>query len=112
MKLYTLLFSAVFAFASVVHTSLAVDELVDPWTPGSPYEDLTMMVGDTITFAWTGTHNVYLLYSDSCDSNGALEIGTASPTTYTFVDADAAPEGTEHYFFCAVGGHCAAGKWA
>lgn len=41
-----------------------------------PYKPMTAAVGDTVSFAWGGSHNVYLHPSGSCNTRGASLIGT------------------------------------
>ena len=48
-------------------------------------------VGDTITFQWSGNHNVYTHVnkpSGSCSKTGAILVGTTSGTKYTFKSSD------------------------
>ena len=71
------------------------------------YEDTTAQVGDTITFTWSSTHNVYMHPSGTCDSEGAILIGETSPVTYTFT-ADDVDE--DLFFICGIPGHCDAGQ--
>jgi hypothetical protein len=70
------------------------------------YEAMQVSVGDTITFTYSSSHNVYLHPSGSCDQNNAELVGDtdAGSVTYTF---DAA--GT-YTFACNVGSHCNQGQ--
>ena len=66
--------------------------------------------GDTISFTWTGEHNVYRMKgADSissypCDFAGASFLGSASPVEYVVGDEAAM------YFSCEISDHCGAGQ--
>jgi hypothetical protein len=110
--------SSIFAllpFAMMTRSSLGEDLTIGDWTipsNGSPYPPVEINVGDTITFSWTGTHNVQINPSMSCDMTDTVVVGDTSPTSYTFVDADGSSDGTTHLFVCGIGNgaHCEAGK--
>merc|ERR1712194_301460 len=70
------------------------------------YEDMTAVVGDTVTFDWTGTHNVHTHPTGTCDTAGAVLVSDASPASYTFTEAGTIT------FSCDVsnGAHCDAGQ--
>jgi hypothetical protein len=71
------------------------------------YPGQSAIVGDTITFTWTGNfHNSYLHPSLSCSEDGRIEVGTSSPATYTFTEADGTAEGNILLFACDAGNHC------
>jgi len=88
--------------------SFAEENIVIAWSI-SEYDDMTANVGDTITFNWSFTHNVYIHPSGTCNENGSriLQGGISSGATYTFTEADA---GTEVVFACQIFGHCNAGQ--
>ena len=96
---------------NVAAETLTVDNWIIP-SDGGPYPPMDANVGDTIEFTWTGTHNVQINPSMSCDFEGTVLLGSDSGTSYTFVEADGSAEGTEHLFVCGVGAgaHCNAGK--
>jgi plastocyanin len=72
------------------------------------YQPQTAKVGDTITFNWSGFHNVFIHPSGTCDANGSIEVGTSTGSSYTFTSDDVG----EVVFACDVygGGHCNAGQ--
>ncbi|XP_057768887.1 umecyanin-like [Salvia miltiorrhiza] len=65
-------------------------------------------VGDTITFSWTGTHNVAQVTKDGYDNCSATSnlgpVQTVSP--YNFILNSTEP----YYFICTVGDHCSNGQ--
>ena len=69
--------------------------------------ELTVAAGDTITFMWSGDHNVYKLADAaayaSCDFAGATDVGSISPVTV-------AVGTTEEWYACQIGGHCVVGQ--
>lgn len=86
---------------------------VDPWNipeDEKPYPARSAVVGDTITFTWTGNfHNVFLHSSLNCNEHWRIEVGTSSPASYTFQEEDGSPEGNVLFFSCDVGNHCERG---
>ena len=64
----------------------------------------TASVGDTATFNWFGTHNVFLHPTGTCDAAGATEVGSTSGAVYTFTAAGS------FTFACEVGQHCESGQ--
>jgi plastocyanin len=78
--------------------------------PYSGQKEFVASVGDTMIFRWAqGTHNVYLHPTGSCDTSGAVLVGTTPATSYTFTEADG---GTTMFFACDIGdgSHCRAGE--
>lgn len=71
------------------------------------YEDVTVQVGDTITFTWETGHNVQIYPSGSCDAAGAILVGDTPPVVYTFAEEDV---DQELFFTCSIDGHCDAGQ--
>ena len=72
--------------------------------PSLPSRNAT--VGDTIIFNWQGSsHEVYIHVNDTCDMEGRIEVGTTSPATYTFKEADIG----DMVFACDIGFHCEVG---
>jgi hypothetical protein len=57
----------------------------------------TASVGDTVTFSWGGTHNVFLHPTGTCDATGATVVGSSSGAVYTFAAAGS------FTFACEVG---------
>merc|ERR1719343_1972125 len=65
-------------------------------------------------FRWAqGSHNVFIHPTMSCTLDGAIPVGFASGTEYTFVEADGSPDGTDMFFSCDIGdgAHCRAGQF-
>lgn len=62
----------------------------------------------SVTFEWTGGHNVELMASEeaynNCDFTGAAALGSSSGVQVTGND------GEVHYYACSVGSHCASGQ--
>ena len=83
------------------------------WTKGfsgqASDQALTVAEGDTITFTWSSTHNVYKLAGSteygSCSFTGATQqgTGTAGPVSVTVGS-------TDEYFACQVNSHCIGGQ--
>lgn len=87
----------------------ANDLVIGPseWTLDSTVlpRNLVATVGTTIMFSWSGTHNVYIHPSGTCDENGAIPVADGSVTSgsYTFTDSDV---GKNIYFACDIASHC------
>ena len=81
------------------------------WAMSMSPQAASVLVGDTVTFSWSGYHNVHEV-SDagafaSCDTSGGTQLAPpSSGGTHSIVMSTA---GT-FYYVCAVGGHCAAGQ--
>jgi hypothetical protein len=71
-----------------------------------PYEPQSAKVGDTITFNWSGTHNVYIHPTETCDSAGSTVVGVSSGALYTFTSEDVGAV----VFACDVSSHCEDGQ--
>merc|ERR1719199_1777184 len=71
-----------------------------------PLDGAVVKVGDVLNFVWSGSHNVLLHPSGSCDDAGAVYLGASSPLRY-----EVESEGL-HTFACDVGGgvHCQVGQ--
>ena len=69
-------------------------------------------VGDTIVFAWNGSHNVFIHPSGSCDQTDRIFVGNQPQSSYTFTEADGSADGNELFFACDIanGAHCRVGK--
>ena len=83
------------------------------WTYSEPQDEITALVGDTITFTYTGTHTVYAMASeeayDSCDFTGAKYVGgNVGNSPFEMCTADFSP-GT-YYLACRIGSHCLFGQ--
>jgi len=82
------------------------------WTKGfsgnAADRELTVASGDTITFTWSGEHNVYKLADAaafaSCNFAGATNMGSISPVTITVAATD------NEWYACKVDGHCVANQ--
>ena len=87
----------------------AADAAIDWFIPeGNSLPSQTFTVGDTITFNWTGIHNVLIHPTGTCDRNDAIDFdppGTVSGAQYTFTEDDVG----EIVFACDVSDHCADG---
>jgi plastocyanin len=94
--------SSLLATVVVAQESIVVDWIIP--SDGETLADVTAFVGDTVQFDWSGTHNVYLHPSMSCDRTGSSVVATTSGSIYTLVEA-----GT-YYFACHVGSHCDLGQ--
>ena len=70
---------------------------------------LSADAGETVTFDWTGTHDVWLMADqaayDSCSFTGATEIHSTSVKT-----GDVAGLGETKYYACSVVDHCNEGQ--
>ena len=67
------------------------------------YEPESVQVGDTVTFAFSSSHNVFIHPSGDCDEAGRIDFGgTSSPASYTFAEEDIG----EMIFACDIGSHC------
>merc|ERR1711865_588316 len=79
------------------------------WTKGfsgnAADREIAIASGDTITFTWSGEHNVYKLANAaafaSCDFAGATHMGSISPVTV-------AVGTTDEWYACQILGHCMA----
>jgi len=69
-----------------------------------PLNGAVVKVGDVLNFVWSGSHNVLLHPSGSCDDAGAVYLGGSSPLRYE-VESDGL-----HTFACGVGVHCQVGQ--
>jgi len=99
MKLAAFLLSACHFLVTAV---VALNDTIgtDEWRFGTNLADRSYNVGDTVTFEWTGTHNVYIHPSGDCSTDGAIEVGETSPTSYTFTAVGNVT------FACDVPNHC------
>eukprot|EP00751_Fragilariopsis_kerguelensis_P027413 CAMPEP_0170873076 /NCGR_PEP_ID=MMETSP0734-20130129/27118_1 /TAXON_ID=186038 /ORGANISM="Fragilariopsis kerguelensis, Strain L26-C5" /LENGTH=331 /DNA_ID=CAMNT_0011253327 /DNA_START=37 /DNA_END=1033 /DNA_ORIENTATION=+ len=93
--------------AVVTAETIVITDWVIPYT--GP-KTLDAIVGDTIEFQWEGFHNANIHPTNDCSRAGSFDVGTASPASYTFTEMDGSPEGTDIYFACDVGQHCANGQ--
>ena len=80
----------------------------------SSFSSYNVTVGDKLSFRYTGSHNVYKMASkaayDSCDFDGATELGSTSVgggtgDTPNLYEAVVTTAGTL-YLACQVGSHC------
>lgn len=78
------------------------------WTQGPSYPDLAILVGDTVTFTFSSSHNVYEFPDqqafNACNFTLSDEIGSSGPLTVPF------PEAGTRFFGCEVGSHCSSGN--
>jgi len=112
----TTLLSLLLVLVVAVHTAplaQAINIEISGWElPYNGPKAVDANVGDTITFQWDAGHNVYIHPTMDCNLDGAILVGTESPTEYTFTAEDASVEGTDMYFSCDIGdgAHCKAGQ--
>lgn len=86
----------------------AVNHVVDGWTPqGNPFTPIEAIVGDTVTFIWTGNHNVHKLILDDCATSTENMIVSVSDTAILISASDA---GSSFIFACGVANHCERGQ--
>jgi len=106
------LLSLLLVLAGALHTAtlgeaknIEIADWVLPYTGPTAVE---ATVGDTITFQWPQGHNVYIHPTMDCNLEGAILVGTESPTEYTFTAEDVG----DLYFSCDIGdgAHCKAGQ--
>jgi len=96
----------------VLHTATIAQakniEIADWLLPYTGPTAVEATVGDTITFQWPQGHNVYIHPTMDCNLEGAILVGTESPTEYTFTAEDVG----DLYFSCDIGdgAHCKAGQ--
>ena len=78
-------------------------------TPAPTPNTLPAAAGETVTFTWTDTHDVWLMPDqaayDSCTFTSATEIHSTSVKT-----GDVAGLGETKYYACHVGSHCESGQ--
>jgi len=94
-----------FPIVSMISPIITVDWNIPS---GSSLPDMDVMVGDTVGFEWSFTHNVYKHPAGDCGLPGRLFVGNVSPATYTFTEEDAT--NGEVVFACDVGNHCENGQ--
>jgi len=110
-KFLSLLSVLVVAQLASVADAVTID-VADWVVPYNGPKEWQASVGDTITFIWSGGHNVLIHPTMSCDTEGAIFIGNQPGASYTFAEADGSAEGTEHFFSCDIGdgAHCRFGQ--
>ena len=78
-------------------------------TPAPTPNTLSAAAGETVTFTWTDTHDVWLMPDqaayDSCTFTSAKEIHSTSVKT-----GDVSGLGETKYYACHVGSHCESGQ--
>ena len=79
--------------------------------PSSGTTTATAAAGETVTFTWTDTHDVWLMadetHYNNCDWDGAKEIHSTSAAGKT---GDVSGLGETKYYACHVGSHCESGQ--
>ena len=99
------------AILSTVGVVNAETFVISDWVlPYNGPQTIDAKVGDTIEFNWVGFHNANIHPTNTCSMDGSINISNASPASYTFTEEDGSPGGTEMFFACDVGQHCAAGQ--
>ena len=97
-----------FTFVFLQAKVQAVNHIVNGWSPqGGPYPSIDAAAGDTITFVWTGNHNVHRLSVDNCVTTSQNLITSISNTPIPINAVDA---GSTFFFACGVGNHCESGQ--
>jgi plastocyanin len=96
--------SSSFFFGGVAAETFDIEWFI-PGSGGS-LPDVTVKVGDTLNFVWSGTHNVYIHPNQDCSLDGSTEVGGTSPATYEITDANVPAV----YFACQIGPHCSLGQ--
>ena len=106
--------------ALIVNTSSRqgpVNYIINNWF--SPYigpRTLDFVVGDSLEFRWDaatkGSQNVFIHPSGTCDDTDSIEVGRASPATYTFTAADLGKVAADAEIFFATefGTECEGGQ--
>jgi plastocyanin len=102
MKIILLLISVLLPF--VTGADIPIDWTF-PTSPATSLPSRTAFVGDTITFNWDGSHNVFIHPTKTCSTRGSISVGRSSGVKYTFTKADIG----DMVFACDVGTHCTLG---
>ena len=85
------------------------------WQLSPPQTTYYVAVGDTVTFSWSGIHNVLEAPDqtayDACDVSGATAVSSGASTSASVSFPTVADVGTK-YYYCTVGGgsHCSSGQ--
>ena len=81
------------------------------WVIPMDPQTLSVATGDTVTFAWSGYHNVYSVSTqaefDGCTRTDATELAPSSSGGSYSITLDT--PGT-FFYICEVGGHCESGQ--
>uniref|UniRef100_A0A7N1A352 Phytocyanin domain-containing protein n=1 Tax=Kalanchoe fedtschenkoi TaxID=63787 RepID=A0A7N1A352_KALFE len=103
----------VLAFAAAAVPGLATDYTVGDsagWAIGTDYDTWasgkTFKVGDNLVFKYTGGHTVDEVKSadySSCTTGNSISTDSSGSTTIPLKTAG------DHYFICAITGHCSSG---
>jgi plastocyanin len=84
------------------------EPVVVDWDLGMDPQTLSVAAGTTVTFSWTGGHNVYAMPDETdfnnCDFGSSTNLGSTSG-----VSVDPA-DGSTKYYGCEVGSHCIMGQ--
>lgn len=79
------------------------------WTFGGSFPDMNVAPGDTVTWTYAPSHNVWEFPEETafnnCDFNLATMVGASDESPLAVIFSE---EGTR-YFGCAVGSHCSSG---
>eukprot|EP00980_Cylindrotheca_fusiformis_P014450 scaffold3857_cov127-Cylindrotheca_fusiformis.AAC.7 len=104
------MFKQTILFAVLALTGLAgAENATITWTSGTTYEGKQASVGDTVTFEYSTSHNVYIHPTGNCSEADKILVGgnEDSPASYTFAESDA---GNTITFACDTGSHCEGGQ--
>jgi hypothetical protein len=87
LKLATLL-----PLLALFKSAFGQDRILDWFLPYDPpsYDDITMYAKDTLTFNYTGNHDVYIHPTGDCTEDGRIFVGAqfAGSASYTFKDSE------------------------
>ena len=93
----------------VLATAAAANVDWEGMHPSSSANTLSATEGETVTFTWTDSHDVWLMadetHYNNCDWDGATEIHSTSVKT-----GDVSGLGETKYYACHVGSHCESGQ--
>ena len=93
----------------VLATAAAANVDWEGMHPSSSANTLSATEGETVTFTWTDSHDVWLMADEThytnCDWDGATEIHSTSVKT-----GDVSGLGETKYYACHVGSHCESGQ--
>jgi hypothetical protein len=105
LKLATLL-----PLLALFKSAFGQDRILDWFLPYDPpsYDDITMYAKDTLTFNYTGNHDVYIHPTGNCAKDDGIFVGAqfAGSASYTFKDSEI---DTTVTFACDYLNHCTFG---
>jgi len=100
-------------FFNLFSNAAGEDIIINPWqlrAANLEYENLNVIVGDSITFFWpvNESYSVSINPSGNCDDRGGIFLGDSSPISYTFTASDALDTtlGNPVFFADNIGANC------